>query len=142
MGRTLVRIVSLTLALGATVVVSWLTVRGVSVFTGPGPFLDGSWWVVWAIQVGLAGIVGLIVGRTWGRDSSAGWLTALLLAAWVGELLVVALLTPILSDDLRLFHALWVWLVATAGPVQPLAAIVGALVGRERARSVTHEPAG
>ncbi len=142
MGRTLVRIVSLTLALGATVVVSWLAVRGVSVFTGPGPFLDSSWWVVWAIQVGLAGIVGLIVGRTWGRESSAGRLAALLLAAWVGELLVVALLTPILSDDLRLFHAPWVWLVATAGPVQPLAAIVGALVGRERARSVTHEPAG
>jgi hypothetical protein len=142
MGRTLVRIVSLTLALGGTVVASWLAVRGVSVFTGPGPFLDSSWWVVWAIQVGLAGIVGLIVGRNWGRESSAGRLAALLLAAWVGELLVVALLTPILSDDLRLFHAPWVWLVATAGPVQPLAAIVGALVGRERARSVTHEPAG
>ena len=134
--------VALTLALGATVVVSWLAVRGMSVFTGPGPFLDTTWWVVWAIQVGLAGVVGLIVGRTWGRRSSAGRLAALLLAAWVGELLVVALLTPILSDDLRLFHASWVWLVATAGPLQPLAAIVGVLVGRDWARPVAPEPAG
>ena len=72
MARTLARVASLTLALGATVAVSWTAVRGVSVFNGPGPFLDSSWFVSWAIQAGLAGVIGLVAGRSWGRDR--GWL--------------------------------------------------------------------
>jgi hypothetical protein len=134
MGRNLLRIVGLTLALGATVVASWAAVRGSSVLNGPGPWLDPSWYLVWGLQAGLAGIVGFVVGRAWGREISAVGLAVLSSLAWIGELVVVALLTPVLSDDLRLFQAPWVWLVATGGPIQPLSAFVGTLLGRASVR--------
>jgi hypothetical protein len=140
----LARVAGLTLALGLTVVVSWTAIRGLSVFTGPGPFLDPSWYLIWAIQAGLAGVVGLVAGRTWGRETPGGSLVGLVMMAWAGELLVLTLLTPLLAGDgdLRPFHAPWVWLVATGGLVQPFAAALGTVVGRERARAVSASPTG
>jgi hypothetical protein len=134
MAKHLLRVVLLTASLGTTVVASWMVVRGASVFGGPGPFLDPTWYLVWAVQATLASVVGMVAGRSWGRESSNTSLVAMVTLAWLGELVVAALLTPVLSGDLRLFHAPWVWLVATAGPVQPLAAIVGTLVGKASIR--------
>src|SRR6188472_3495280 len=115
MGRDLIRITLLALSLGATVVISWVTVRGPSVLNGPGPFLDTTWYAIWSIQAVLAGAIGFIAGRAWSRDASPGRLSALVVAAWVGELLVVTIIGPFLSNDLDLMHSPFVWLVATGG---------------------------
>lgn len=133
-----VRVVSLTLALGATVAVSWIAVRGVSVFSGPGPFLDPSWFVIWASQAGLAGVIGMVAGRAWGRETAAGHLVGVVLAAWVGELIVVTLLAPFLAGELSLVHGPAIWLAATGGIIQPLASVTGALLGKA---SVQHPQA-
>ncbi len=137
MGRNLVRVILLTVSLGATVVVSWMAVRGPSVFNGPGPLLDPTWYLVWIVQGALASVVGMIVGRAWGRDTSAVVLVALVLAAWIGELLVATILGPFLSNDLSLVQGPFIWLVATGGPTQPVAAAAGALIGRALARPTT-----
>ncbi len=130
MGNTLLRILGLTLALGATVVVSWLAVRGASVFNGPGPFLDSSWFVIWTIEAGLAGMLGLAIGRSWGRDATSARLIGLMLAAWIGELVVASALAPFLAGELSSVHGPSIWLVATGGFIQVLAAVTGALVGK------------
>ncbi|MET0773015.1 MAG: hypothetical protein ABWZ82_08015 [Candidatus Limnocylindrales bacterium] len=134
MGRDMVRIIGLTLALGMTVVASWIAVLGASFLNGSGPFLDATWYVTWTVQAGLAGVVGIIVGRAWGRDTSAVALVALVSAAWVGELVVATVLGPFLSNDLDPIHGPFVWLVATGGPIQPVAAAAGAVIGRASAR--------
>ena len=142
MGRTLIRVVGLMLAMGATVVVSWLAVRGLSVFNGPGPFLDPSWYTIWAIQAGLTGLVGLVFGRAWGPDTPGKALVGLVLLAWIGELVVVTTLAPFLAGELSLVHGPFLWLVATGGLIQPLAMILGALAGKATLRQVTSAPAG
>ena len=135
MGRTLPRIIGLSLALGASVVVAWLAVRGASVFRGPGPFLDSSWLLTWALQAGLAAAIGFGVGRWWGSGVSRSSLAIIVMAAWAGELVVVTVLAPFLAGELSRVHGPGLWLVATGGPIQPLAALGGASAGQASARS-------
>lgn len=129
------RVVGLTLVLGAAVVISWLAVRGPSVFTGPGPFLDGTWFVTWAIQAGLAAVVGVVIGRRWGDLTSLPTLVLIVLAAWVGELVVVTALAPFLAGELSIGHGPVLWIVATGGPIQPLATITGTWLGARSAQA-------
>lgn len=135
MARTVVRIAWLTLALGATVVLSWVAARGPSVLNGPGPFLDTSWLVAWAVQAALAVMLGAVVGRSWGRQMTVAAVVGLGFAAWVGELLVAIVISPILAGELSPLNAPLVWLIATGGPLQPLAFVVGALAGRAFGRA-------
>jgi len=122
------RVVLLTLLLGATVVVSWFGIRR-NVFNGPGRFLDETWLVIWAVQALLA--FGLVLGVEWMWPSGSRRAVAgTVLAAWIGELFVVAVLAPFLADELEVWHAPWVWLIATGFIVQPIAAIGGGLVAR------------
>jgi hypothetical protein len=128
------RAVILTVSLGGTVMVSWVAVRGTSVLHGPGPFLDPTWYLVWSLQAVLAGVIGVVAGRAWGRDASPKGLIALVVAAWVGELLVVTMIGPLLSNDLDVIHGPFIWLVATGGLLQPVATAVGVLIGRATLR--------
>ncbi|MGD8485103.1 MAG: hypothetical protein PVH07_00565 [Chloroflexota bacterium] len=142
MGRMWLRIAGLTLALGASVVVSWLAVRGASVFRGPGPFLDSSWLLAWAVQAGLAAAIGFGLGRWWGSGVSRSALAIIVVVAWVGELVAASALAPFLAGELSPVHGPGLWLVATGGPIQPLAALGGALAGKASARSVRAARAG
>lgn len=49
-------------------------------------------------------------------------------AAWIGELAVAAVLAALFVGELEVWHAPWVWLVATGFVVQPVAATAGGLV--------------
>lgn len=123
------RVIGLALALGATVVVSWIAVRGFGIWNGPGPFLDPSWFVVWAVQAVLAAIVAFSAQRV-GRSSVNGrTAAAVVLAAWLGELVALFVIAPFLAGELTSSEAPTLWLIATGGPIQPLAAMVGAWVG-------------
>jgi hypothetical protein len=134
MRMDVMRAVILTVSLGGTVMVSWVAVRGTSVLNGPGPFLDPTWYAVWSIQAALASVIGLVAGRAWGGQTSAARLIALVVAAWVGELLVVTMIGPLLSNDLDVIHGPFIWLVATGGLLQPVATAVGVLIGRATLR--------
>lgn len=118
------RTVLLTLLLGATVVVSWLGIRGLGVFNGPGPWLQETWFLIWAVQALLA--FGLVFAAEWLRPSaSRRAMVTTVLAAWIGELVVVAVMTAFLIGELEVWHAPFVWLVATGAVIQPAAAILG-----------------
>jgi hypothetical protein len=57
------------------------------------------------------------------------------LLGWIGEC-VVLLVYGMIDSDLGRLGAVAIWLMATGGPIQPAAAVLGAwLVRRERARS-------
>ena len=115
-------------------VVSWLGIRGLSVFNGPGRFLDATWFVIWAVQALLA--CGLVLALEWARPSlSRRAMVGTVLAAWIGELVVVAVLAFFLVGELEVWHAPYVWLISTGFVVQPAAAIVGGLAAHgSRAR--------
>jgi len=55
-------------------------------------------------------------------------------AAWFGELLVVGVIAPLLAAGVDLVHGPLIWPVATGGPIQPLAAVIGELIGKTLAR--------
>jgi hypothetical protein len=135
------RVVGLTVVLGVTVVMSWVAVRG-TVLNGPGPFLDPSWFAIWTIQAALAILVGFVLGRAWWRDVSTGTRGGLVAAAWLGELIVVTALAPLLAGELTPAHGPRTWLVATGGPIQPLAAMVGMLVGQASIRAAMATSSG
>ena len=57
-------------------------------------------------------------------------LAGTLVAAWVGEGVVLTILgAPLVANELDPEIAWYYWLVATAGPLQPIAGIGGAWVG-------------
>lgn len=135
MGMTIFRMGTLTLGLGAAVVASWIAVRGLSVFNGPGPMMDPSWFQVWTVQAVLVLVVGLAIGRSWGRLASNAGLVGLVLAAWIGELVVVTLIASVVVGELTPVHGPYLWLVATGALIQPLVAILGALIGKGSLRT-------
>jgi hypothetical protein len=121
----------MTFLLGATVVASWVGVRGTGIIDGPGPWLHETWFAVWAIQALLAS--GLLVAVEWLAPSATGRaMVAMVLLAWFGELLVAAIVLPALTNDLDVIHGPFVWVVATGFGVQPAAAILGGALARRR----------
>jgi hypothetical protein len=129
----LARAVPLTFLLGATVVISWVGVRGTGITNGPGPWFHVTWFEVWLIQALLA--FGLMVAVEWFSPSASGRavLTAIL-AAWIGELIAAAIVLSLFIGELDVVHAPFIWLIATGFGIQPIAAILGGvLAGRRRA---------
>jgi predicted cation transporter len=65
-------------------------------------------------------------------------LVLVMACAWIGQGLVLAAIgEPLIANEIELSNAWYFWLVATAGPIQPLAGVIGgsiALLGL-RARS-------
>lgn len=54
----------------------------------------------------------------------------LILVSWIGEVVVLTLGGSILANELVPTVAWFYWLIGTGGPMQPIAAIVGAVIGR------------
>lgn len=127
----LARAMLLTLLLGATVVISWVGVRGTGIINEPGPWFHATWFQVWAIQALLA--FGLLVATEWLAPSAThGTMVRMVLLAWVGELVVAAIVIPQVVGEVSVIHAPYVWLVATGFGIQPAAAIVGGRLARRR----------
>jgi hypothetical protein len=55
-----------------------------------------------------------------------------MLSGWIGEGIVLTLIGGLIANELNPLNAWWFWLVATAGPMQPLVAILGGWVGRRQ----------
>lgn len=127
----LARAVPMTLLLGATVVISWVGVRGTGIVNGPGPWLHETWLAIWAIQALLA--FGLLVATEWlAPSASRGAMVRMVLLAYMSELLAAAVVATAFVGELDLVHAPYVWLVGTGFGIQPTAAILGGVVARRR----------
>jgi len=125
--RSLGVVAGTTLALGFTVAISWFLFGGATAFRGPLAVLGESWPLIYGAQAALAAVVGwLLVGAV--RALTPGRLTAVIAAAWVGEWAVLFVAGTVLANELTPNVAWFFWLIATGGPIQPLAAIAGAAV--------------
>lgn len=89
----------------------------------------------WPAIYGLVTVFAAGVGLGFGLAASS-WpsrrLAAVIVGGWLGEYLVLA--SGLLADELNFLNAAYFWLLATAGPIQPIAAWLGAAVGRRLAR--------
>jgi hypothetical protein len=123
----------LTLALGATVAVSWLVVGGSVAFRGPIPALSEMWLPLYALQAVLAAMVGFAASRfTGGRGLDV---VVLVGAAWVGEYVVLFFGGRLFAGELVPDVAGFYWLIGTGGPVQPIAAVLGGWLALRRQSS-------
>lgn len=130
------RAVPLTFLLGATVVVSWVAVRGPSILNGIGPWLHATWFVAWVIQALLAFGLMIVVERL-APSASRRAMIATILGAWVGEFLVASFVLSALVGELDVVHGPYVWLIGTGFGIQPAAAILGGLVARRRSHAAS-----
>ena len=119
-------LVLLTLALGTTVAASWLVFGGRAAFGGPDRVLEQSWPAIYGSQALLAALYGLWVGRV---EPSRVWMLTLVTGAWLGELLALTLGGNLLANELDPPVAWFYWWMATGGPLQPVAASAGGLLG-------------
>ncbi len=98
-----------------------------------GPYvLAREWPWIYALVAVLAAAVGFAIGwfgASWPRRR----LAIVIVGGWLGEFIVLAsgLLATELGNPLT---ALGYWVLATAGPAQPIAAYLGAALGRHLRR--------
>ena len=125
----------LTLGLGLAVAISWFTfaARIQTYDLAPTTVLTPSRLAVYGSQFLLAGGFVHVVARRRLRGASLRALIAIVTAAWVGEGIVLTVIgEPLVANELDPAIAWWYWLVATAGPLQPVAGVVGGLIGLRR----------
>jgi hypothetical protein len=117
----------LTLGLGATVAVSWFLFGGRAAFLGPERALQDSWRLIYGAEAILAA-----AGTFWfARMVAPLWprrLVAYVVAAWIGEWLVLLFGGTLFAGELVPEVSWYYWLIGTGGPVQPVAAAVGGLL--------------
>jgi hypothetical protein len=134
-GRTVVVLVQLTVVLGLTVAVSWLAFGGRAAFNGPDRVLRESWPLIYGSQAVLAAVGLYIFARHESGELGIRRLAALVLGAWLGELLALTLGGNLLANELDPDIAWFYWLMGTGGPIQPVAAFAGGLLGIRFRRS-------
>ena len=126
---------ALTLALGVSTVVVWVVLGGLTVFQGPGRTWAAAWPLIAALQVlAAAGIGGMAAQRSRLPD---GWLAIAIAVAWVGEGLVLAIGGQLIANELTPVVAVSIWWMATVGPLQPAAAMVGGWLVRRRGQALS-----
>lgn len=124
-------LVTVTLALGGTVVVAWVAVGGVAVFQGPGEMSRTDGLLVIALVALSAAGVGALLAQYRPWPMAFDEVAAIGFAAWIGELLILLVAGRLIADELGrgAGTVVSVWLLATAGVVQPVAFAVGGMVG-------------
>lgn len=94
--------------------------------------LADRWLLIYASQALLAGLVGFALANRAPRTSMDG-MGLVVAVAWIGEGLVLTLGGTLLANELVPAVAWFYWLIGTGGVVQPVAAVVGAGIGRTSA---------
>ena len=128
----------LTLGMGAAVAVSWFAfARPLGQFgLDPSSLVDPTRLKVYGVQFTLVGTLAYALARTRLRTETVRRVAGLAIAAWVGEGLLLTLVgEPLVANELTPSIAWYYWIVATAGPLQPMAAVIGGWLGLRRARS-------
>jgi hypothetical protein len=123
------RLAVLTLGLGATVAVSWFVFGGRTAFLGPERALRESWPMIYSAEALLAAAWTFLVARM-APQLTPRQLIAYVVAVWIGEWLVLLFIGRLFSTELTPDVSWYFWLIATGGPIQPVAAVFGGLLAR------------
>ena len=126
----------LTLGMGLAVTISWFAFAArFQVFDfAPTTVFTPSRLAVYGSQFLLVAAVAYVVARRRLRGLSIWPLIAIVTAAWLGEGVVLTVIgEPLVANELDPAIAWWYWLVATAGPLQPMAGVAGGWLGLRRA---------
>ncbi|HVM31159.1 MAG TPA: hypothetical protein VM305_10385 [Candidatus Limnocylindrales bacterium] len=118
--RLIVLAAALTAFLGASVAASFLVVGGPMALRGP-VALQEAWAPIYGLIAVSAAVVGYLLGRPVRRHLGYFEFGVAVAGAWIGEYIVLA--SSFLDNDLNPFNAVHYWVFATAGPLQPLAAL-------------------
>lgn len=133
--RTVLAIVALALVVGVSTAVAFYLVGGPLALRGT-YVLAREWPLIYAVEALMVGAVGFLVGTasTWRPPPRT--IALVIVAAWIGEYIVVA--SGLLANELAFWYSplngVAVWIAATAGPLQPIAVLVGVAVGRRLTR--------
>ena len=130
----------LTLGMGVAVTISWFVFfRQLDSYSLDLPaMVHPVRLMVYATQFLLVGVLAFGLVRLRMRNVTPGQLAITVLAAWVGEGVVLTIIgAPLVANELDPEIAWYYWLVATAGPVQPAVAFLAGWLGLETASSST-----
>jgi hypothetical protein len=130
--RQLATIGLLTLGMGTAVTISWLAFAArIQVYDfSPTTIFSVSRMAAYGTQFLLVAALVYVVARRRLPGVSFGSLIGIVTAAWVGEGLVLTIIgEPLVANELDPSVAWWYWLVATAGPLQPVAGVIGGWLG-------------
>ena len=130
--RSVATVLALTLILGATVAISWLAFGGSAAFRGPIRALEDAWPLIYGSQALFAAVVGFVAAPFLARAFGRRGAVLAILAAWVGEFFVLFFGGTLFAGELVPEVAWFYWIIGTAGPLQPIAALVGASVTSRR----------
>jgi len=130
--RQAAMVAALTVVLGGTVAVSWFAFGGSASFRGPIRALEDSWPLIYGSQALFAAIVGFLAAPFLAREFGRRGAVLAILAAWVGEFFVLFFGGTLFAGELVPEVAWFYWIIGTAGPLQPIAALVGASITSRR----------
>lgn len=120
----------MTFALGFSTASAFFLIGGRLALMGP-YVLAREWPLIYTLVLIFAALVG--IGMGWLMTSrSRVWLALVVLGGWVGEYTVVG--SGVLAEELTFLNAWGIWLLATAGPLQPVFAWLGAILGQRLRR--------
>jgi hypothetical protein len=74
--------------------------------------------------------IGFVAARWIGSAATPGLIVLLMFAAWIGELVLLTVFGTLVANELTPLVAWYYWLLATGGPLQPIAASVGGMLGQ------------
>ncbi len=112
--------------------VSWLAFGGTASFRGPIRALEDAWPLIYTGQALFAAIVGFVAAPFLAAAFGRRGTVLAVVAAWVGEFLVLFFAGTLFAGELVPEVAWFYWLIGTGGPLQPIAALVGASVTSRR----------
>jgi hypothetical protein len=132
-------LVALTLGMGIAVAISWFAVAlPFGLVDSFGLDLESMTrprrLAIYALQVALVAGIGFAAGGRWLSGLSVRALAASVVLAWLLEGVVLTIIgDPLVANEIDPGRAWYYWLVATAGPLQPIAAFGAAWIGHQAA---------
>lgn len=139
-GRHLATIAILTLGMGVAVAVGWfvsaLVFGGLESYSlAPVELVTPQRLLAYGTEFLIGGAFVYWQAHSRLRGVASATLAVLVIAAWLGEGLVLIVIgEPIVANELDPEIAWYYWLVATAGPLQPAAASAAGWLGLRHAR--------
>lgn len=131
--KTLLAAVAMTLLLGFLSTTAAFYIVGGQLALQGTYVLVREWPWIYALVVILAAAIGLVFG--WLMPSMPRRrLVFVIVGGWLGQYAVLASIGALSFRELNPLSALGYWLLATAGPAQPVAAWLGGVVGRRLRR--------
>jgi hypothetical protein len=119
--------VVLTFVLGALTALAFVLVGGRQAILGSAVVFQ-EWPLIYALVAMFAATAMLLVGLTFGRQLRRRAVVGIVIAAWFGQYVVLA--SGVLANELTPLNSIYVWLLATGGPIQAVAGVLGGVAGQ------------